>query len=748
MTGTRGRRLTIIGGGVMGLMTAYYAAPLASSVTVLDKSRVGDPATASFALTRLVRNDYLDPQYSRLAFEARQLWLDLQQRAGMRLLVDCGCLNLVKASVTPDVPASYAVRSFAVLEELQLRRAALPGPALAERFPQFAADGGWLDVDAGFADVAAVTALLRSVVPARGAEIREEAQIRAITRSGGGWQVQTSAGPVESDVLVITAGLGTNELLELIPGCSVRFPLSPDRPVQSKYFIPEPAARDLYTEAALPVFAYLDVGIYGHPLYTGKTPGVKVGFYHPPDAAVVPSPISSVEDFVAECMPGLRGAATVDVAEASGVDTCFYDLVGDDDFILGPVPGRRRRRQRLRRRRLARHRVQVRAVGGPRAGSARRLPRHRVRHQPLRAGPVRAQCSDSRGSGRRDSRMTAGQGIEQRLAQGVVLGAEGYVFELERRGYIKAGPYVPEVVLDFPGAVRELHREFLRAGADVMVALTYYAHREKLRHVGRENDLEAMNRHAVRLAREAAQQGGALVAGNVCNTWAYDPADPATSATVRAQYTEQLGWAVDEGVDFVISETNDYLGEALIALEVAQELGLPAMVTLASTQPDTTRDGYDYVEACRILADHGATIVGLNCDRGPVTMLPLLERIRDAVDCAVAAQPVPYRTSPAMPTMESLRADGVDRVFPLALEPFSCTRFDMAAFAAAARDLGVNYIGVCCGGAPHQVRAMAEALGREVPASKYAPAMELHPILGGAGAAAEANVLAAWNVAG
>jgi betaine-homocysteine S-methyltransferase len=344
--------------------------------------------------------------------------------------------------------------------------------------------------------------------------------------------------------------------------------------------------------------------------------------------------------------------------------------------------------------------------------------------------------------------MTAGQGIEQRLAQGTVLGAEGYVFELERRGYIKAGPYVPEVVLDFPDAVRELHREFLRAGAEVMVALTYYAHREKLRHVGRENDLEAMNRHAVRLAREVAREGGALVAGNVCNTWTYDPADPATSATVRAQYAEQLGWAVEEGVDFVISETNDYLGEALIALEVSQELGLPAMVTLASTLPDTTRDGYDYVEACRILADHGATVVGLNCDRGPSTMLPLLERIRSAVDCAVAAQPVPYRTSPAMPTMESLRADGLDQVFPLALEPFSCTRFDMAAFAVAARDLGVNYIGVCCGGAPHHVRAMAEALGREVPASKYAPAMELHPVLGVAGAAVEANVLAAWNVAG
>jgi glycine/D-amino acid oxidase-like deaminating enzyme len=339
LTATRGGRLTIIGGGVMGLMTAYYAGPLASSVTVLDKSRVGDSATASFGLTRSVRNDYLDPQYSRLAFEARQLWLDLQQRVGQRLLVDCGCLNLAKTSVTPDVTASYAVRSFAVLEELRLRCEALPGPALAQRFPQFAADGGWLDVDAGFADVAAVTALLRAVLPTRGVEIREEAQIRAITRSGGGWQVQTSAGPVESDVLVITAGLGTNDVLELIPGCSARFPLSPDRPVQSKYFIPDPSVRDQYTEQRLPVFAYLDVGIYGHPLYAGKTPGVKIGFYDPPDVAVVSSPIKSVEDFVAECMPGLRGAATVDVAEASGVDTCCYDLVGDDDFILGPLPG-------------------------------------------------------------------------------------------------------------------------------------------------------------------------------------------------------------------------------------------------------------------------------------------------------------------------------------------------------------------------------------------------------------------------
>ncbi|HEV2258485.1 MAG TPA: homocysteine S-methyltransferase family protein [Streptosporangiaceae bacterium] len=351
--------------------------------------------------------------------------------------------------------------------------------------------------------------------------------------------------------------------------------------------------------------------------------------------------------------------------------------------------------------------------------------------------------------------MTAS--LTARLRAGTVLGAEGYVFELERRGYIKAGPFVPEVVLDFPDAVRELHREFLRAGADVMVALTYYAHREKLRDVGREGDLEAMNRQAVRIARSVAAEspangganggaaGGALVAGNVCNTWAYDPDDPSTAATVRAMYAEQLGWAAEEGVDFVISETNDYLGEALIALEVIQDLGLPAMVTMAPTQPHLTRDGYEYADACRILAAEGAAIVGLNCDRGPRTMLPLIARIRDTVECAVAVQPVPYRTDAIAPTMETLRGPDGTRAFPIALDSFTCTRFDMAQFAVQARDLGVNYVGICCGAGPHHVRAMAEALGREVPASKYSPSMDLHPMFRADVSAKDAAFLHSWN---
>jgi hypothetical protein len=89
-----------------------------------------------------------------------------------------------------------------------------------------------------------------------------------------------------------------------------------------------------------------------------------------------------------------------------------------------------------------------------------------------------------------------------RLAAGPVLCAEGYLFELERRGFLQAGAYVPEVVLEHPEAVAGLHRELVRAGSDVVEAFTYYAHREKLRLIGHEDLLEPMNRQALAIAGE------------------------------------------------------------------------------------------------------------------------------------------------------------------------------------------------------------------------------------------------------
>lgn len=311
----------------------------------------------------------------------------------------------------------------------------------------------------------------------------------------------------------------------------------------------------------------------------------------------------------------------------------------------------------------------------------------------------------------------------------MVVGAEGYLFELERRGYVKAGPYVPEVVLDYPEAVKELHREFLRAGAEVMVAFTYYAHREKMKSIGREGDLERLNRHAVRIAKEVAEEGDALVAGNLSNTWRYDGKTPVESRkTIRPMFEEQVKWSAEEGVDFFIAETFSHLGEALTALEVIKETGLPSLITFIPTY-EKTMDGYTWGEACQALEGSGADIVGLNCGRGPNTIYSFLRDIRKAVKCYTAAQPVPYRTTAQQPIFQSLVGPDNKCAFPLALDPLLHTRFEMADFAVKARDMGINYIGICCGGAPHHVRAMAEALGRRVPASRYSANMKQHPIL-------------------
>jgi betaine-homocysteine S-methyltransferase len=327
------------------------------------------------------------------------------------------------------------------------------------------------------------------------------------------------------------------------------------------------------------------------------------------------------------------------------------------------------------------------------------------------------------------------KGLVERLADGPLICAEGYLFEIERRGYVQAGAFVPEAVLDHPEVVAQVHRDFVHAGSDVVEAFTYYAHREKLRIIGREQQLEAMNRQALAIAKAVAAETGALFAGDICNTNVFDPAVLRSVAACRAMFEEQVEWAAEAGVDYVIAETFSYGAEAKLALQIIKAAGLRAAVTMTIHREPVTRDGMTPEDCCRMLADAGADVVGLNCIRGPRTMLPLIARIVRAVDVPVAALPVPYRTHSRQPTFQSLRDRHCDCIpddmpFPVALDPFTCNRFEIAEFAKAAIGLGVRYIGLCCGAMPHHIRSIAEALGRTPPGSRYSADMSKHAYFG------------------
>ena len=132
--------------------------------------------------------------------------------------------------------------------------------------------------------------------------------------------------------------------------------------------------------------------------------------------------------------------------------------------------------------------------------------------------------------------ITMRDGLLERLAKGPIICAEGYLFELERRGYVQAGAFVPEAVLDHPEIVEQVHRDFVHAGSDVVEAFTYYAHREKLRLIGREHQLEQMNKGALAIARKVALDTGTLFAGDICNTNVLDPNDAASINACRAMF--------------------------------------------------------------------------------------------------------------------------------------------------------------------------------------------------------------------
>lgn len=308
------------------------------------------------------------------------------------------------------------------------------------------------------------------------------------------------------------------------------------------------------------------------------------------------------------------------------------------------------------------------------------------------------------------------KGLLERLAEGPVIGDGGFVFAMEKRGYVKAGPWTPEVVMSQPEAVEGLHREFLRAGADVMQAFTFYASDDKLDNRGNAANSKytgaAINKRAAELAKKVADEGGALTLGGICQCPTY--LSGAGKVAVQEEFRKQIKVFVEAGLDFLLCEYYEHIEEMEWAIEVCKETGLPVAASMC-IGPEGDLHGVSN-EVCAVrMAKAGANVVGVNCHFDPMMSLDALKLMKSGLEEAGLLDSVHLMCQPlAFKTPDAGRQGFIDLPeFPFGLEPRICTRWDMHEYAREAWKLGCRYIGGCCGFEAYHIRAVCEELVSE-----------------------------------
>lgn len=255
-----------------------------------------------------------------------------------------------------------------------------------------------------------------------------------------------------------------------------------------------------------------------------------------------------------------------------------------------------------------------------------------------------------------------------------------------------------------------------------------------------EDRTEEMNRIALRVARQVAEETGTLFAGGLSNLdySLFQQSEGAnsvgsnskgSSSEAKALYEEQVRWCKEEEVDYIIAETMWGLTDSKIALEAITSAGIPAVVTMGVRNLEKrngmfiTADGVPVPEACKQLLELGATLVGVNCSRGPATMIEVVEQICEVVPPEkVCALPIAYRTTPEEPTWHVLTDKACPRnnpVYPKGFDPFYVSQVEIADFTKQCLELGLRYVGICCGNTGSYTRTMAEAMGKESTLGKY-----------------------------
>jgi methionine synthase / methylenetetrahydrofolate reductase(NADPH) len=293
------------------------------------------------------------------------------------------------------------------------------------------------------------------------------------------------------------------------------------------------------------------------------------------------------------------------------------------------------------------------------------------------------------------------QDLLSRLQQGPVLcdGAMGTL--LYAKGVFINKCY-DELNLAQPDLIRNIHHEYLNAGAEVIETNTFGGNSFRLARHGLADRVRQINLRGAQLAREAAdafnlkKAASALVAGSVGPIGVrIEPLGKTSREETRAAFHEQIGALVEGGVDLLILETFGYLEELHQAILAAREAapGVQVVAQVTIDEDGNCLDGASPETFTAKLEEWGADVIGCNCSVGPVAMLEAIERIRRATGRPLSAQP-----NAGIP--RSIEGRNI----------YLCSPEYMASYARKFVNAGVGLVGGCCGTTPEHIKAMKAAL--------------------------------------
>ena len=253
-----------------------------------------------------------------------------------------------------------------------------------------------------------------------------------------------------------------------------------------------------------------------------------------------------------------------------------------------------------------------------------------------------------------------------------------------------------ELNLSNPNLVKQVHAEYLEAGAEVIETNTFGAHRFKLGPHGLEAQVRKINREGARIAREAVGEKG-LVAGAMGPLGKpLEPIGSIRADEAQAAYREQAEGLLEGGVDVFVIETMPSLDQAKAALAAVRSLGseLPVGVSLTFNEEGNTLYGDSPEDAVRELEALDVPLVGANCSQGPQAMLETLSRMAAVARSAKRAA-MPNAGSPAY----------VDGRYV-----YLCTPEYMATWARRFLEAGASVVGGCCGTTPAHIRDLVRSV--------------------------------------